>query len=232
MGVSRLEVAMATTEPTINDALASLLAETRSLWRAKEVVRSENTGVFLGAAKKPDILIVEPNVSPVVIETEVIPAVNVESDARERLGQRLKKTGTRVLSSLAVRMPERLRNEGGAALRCEITNANDFEICVYAGKGPTDYVRWPRSGWLRGGPLEISILAQSASVPPEIVDEAARTFAQGVSEAAGMLSNVAVQHPGSVKEICKHLRQEDSEQTCRMAMAILTNALLFEESVS
>lgn len=223
---------MATTEPTINDALASVLAETRSLWRPKGVVRSENTGVFGGAGKKPDILIVEPNVSPVVIETEVVPAASVESDARERLGQQLKTTGGPILSSLAIRMPERLRNEGGAALRCEITNANDFEICVYAGKGPTDYVRWPRSGWLRGGPVEISILAQSASVPPEIVDQAARTFAQGVSEAAGMLSDVVVQHPGSVQEICKHLRQEDSEQTRRMAMAILTNALLFEESVT
>lgn len=223
---------MATTEPTINDALASVLAETRSLWRAEGVVRSENTGVFRGAGKKPDILIVEPNVSPVVIETEVIPAVSVESDATQRLGQQLKTTGTRILSSLAIRMPERLRNQGGAALRHEITSSTDFEICVYAGKGPADYVRWPRSGWLRGGPVDISILAQSASVPPEIVDEAAGTFAQGVSEAAGMLSDVAVQHPGSVQEICKHLRQEDSEQTRRMAMAILTNALLFEESVA
>jgi hypothetical protein len=223
---------MTTTEPTINDALASVLAETRSLWRAKGVVRSENTAVFRGAGKKPDILIVEPNVSPVVIETEVIPAVSVESDAMERLGQRLKTTGGRILSSLAIRMPERLRNEGGAALGREITNTTDFEICVYAGKGPADCVRWPRSGWLRGGPVEISILAQSASVPPEIVDEAARTFAQGVSEAAGMLSDVAAQHPGTIQEICKHLRQEDSEQTRRMAMAILTNALLFEESVA
>jgi len=50
---------MATTEPTINDALAEVLAETRSSWRAKGVVRSENTGVLKGAGKKPDILVVE-----------------------------------------------------------------------------------------------------------------------------------------------------------------------------
>lgn len=47
-----------------------------------------------------------------------------------------------------------------------------------------------------------------------------------------MLSAIAVQHPGTIQQICKHLRQEDSEQTHRMAMAILTNALLFEESVA
>ena len=151
---------MATTEPTINDALASVLSETRSLWRAPGVVRSENTGVLVAAGKKPDILIVEPNVSPVVIETEVVPAANVETDARQRHGQRLKTTGAPILSSLAIRMPARLRNEAGSSLRAAIRHAMDFEICAYAGENPQDCTRWPRSGWLMGGPGDISILAQ------------------------------------------------------------------------
>ena len=32
------------------------------------------------AAKRPDILVTEPNVSPVVIETEVMPAINIEAE--------------------------------------------------------------------------------------------------------------------------------------------------------
>lgn len=72
---------MATTEHTINDALASVLGDTRRAWRETPIVRSENTGVLKGNAKRPDILIIEPNVSPVVIETEVEPAVTVEQDA-------------------------------------------------------------------------------------------------------------------------------------------------------
>ena len=72
---------MATTEHTINDALAAVLRETRRAWSASSVVSSENTGMLKGSSRRPDILIIEANVSPVVIETEVLPAVTVESEA-------------------------------------------------------------------------------------------------------------------------------------------------------
>jgi hypothetical protein len=39
-----------------------------------------------GSTKRPDILIAEPHVSPVIVETEIAPAVSVEADARQRLG--------------------------------------------------------------------------------------------------------------------------------------------------
>ena len=80
---------MATTEHTINDALAAVLMETRSLWRQIGVVKSENIDVLKGSGKKPDILITEPNVSPVIVETEILPANSVESDAKQRLGEHL-----------------------------------------------------------------------------------------------------------------------------------------------
>jgi hypothetical protein len=59
-----------TTEHTINDALAELLRQSRSLWRTEGIVTSETTGMLSGSSRRPDILIIEPNVSPVVIETE------------------------------------------------------------------------------------------------------------------------------------------------------------------
>jgi len=46
-----------------------------------------------------------PNVSSVVIETEVAPAISVERDAVNRLGQRLRQTGRPLLSAIAVRLP-------------------------------------------------------------------------------------------------------------------------------
>jgi hypothetical protein len=72
---------MATTEHTINDAIAELLRGTRRAWRDTDIVSSENTGQIKGNTARPDILISEPNVSPVVIETEVLPAVTVEAEA-------------------------------------------------------------------------------------------------------------------------------------------------------
>src|SRR6266480_1023334 len=108
---------MATTEHTINDALAELLRGTRRAWRDSDIVSSENTGQIKGSTARPDIIVVEPNVSPVVVETEILPAITVESEARDRLGAQLKMTGRTVLSSIALRLPLRLREKSGKALQ-------------------------------------------------------------------------------------------------------------------
>ena len=59
--------------------LAEVLRETRRTWQQSDVVRSENTGMLRGSNERPDILVTEPNVSPVVIETEILPAATVET---------------------------------------------------------------------------------------------------------------------------------------------------------
>ena len=133
---------MTTTEHTINDTLAEVLMETRSLWRFKDVVRSENIDVLKSSGKRPDILITEPNVSPVIVETEILPAISVESDAKQRLGEHLSPSGRRILSSLAVRLPVRLRDFSGQPLKDEIINSSDFEIALYTGESPEACTRW------------------------------------------------------------------------------------------
>ena len=128
--------AMATTEQTINDALAGLLMDTRSLWRYKGVVKSENVNVLKSRGKKPDILITEPNVSPVIVETEIMPATSVELDARQRLGEHLSPSAKRILSSVAIRLPTRLKNLSVQPLKDEILNASDFDMALYTGGNP------------------------------------------------------------------------------------------------
>ena len=223
---------MATTEHTINDTLAAVLMETRSLWRFKGIVRSENIDVLKSSGKRPDILVTEPNVSPVIVETEILPAISVESDTKQRLGDHLTPSYQRILSSLAVRLPVRLRDFSGQALKNEIINATDFEIALYTGESPESYTRWPRSGWVRGNATDLSILIQSASVPPAVVEEAANKLVDGVSEAAALLSDMTTSHPGAIQKICAELRQQDGEQTRRMATTILANALVFHESLA
>jgi len=225
---------MATTEHTINDALAEILIETRSLWRFKGVVRSENIDVLKSSGKRPDILITEPNVSPVIVETEILPAITVEADARQRLGEHLSPSGRRILSSLAVRLPVRLRDFSGQLLKNEILNASDFEIALYTGENPEACTRWPQHGWVRGNATDLSILIQSAAVPPAVIEEAANKLVEGVSEAAALLTDMAIAHPGAIRKISEELRQQDDErgQTRRMATTILANALVFHESLA
>jgi len=223
---------MATTEHTINDALAGVLMETRSLWRFKGVVRSENINVLKGSGKRPDILITETNVSPVIVETEILPAIYVESDARQRLGEHLSPSGRRILSSLAIRLPVRLRDFSGQSLKDKILNISDLEMALYTGENPESYVRWPQNGWVLGNVTDLSILIQSAAVPPAVVEEAAKKLVDGVSEAAALLEDMALAHPGAMKKICEELRQQEGEQTRRMATTILANALVFHESLA
>ena len=223
---------MTTTEHTINDALAAVLRTTRRAWSQLGIVSSENTGILKHEAKRPDILVTEPNVSPVVIETEVMPAATVEVEAISRLGEQIKSNGRAILSSVAVRLPSHLRTKSGTTLTTELVKADDLDVAIYTGDSPTKYSRWPQSGWIRASIADLSILTQSATVPPEVIDKAADHLVSGVSDAAGLLEDMAASHPGRIHNISEELRQEDGEQTRRMAATILANAFVFMESLA
>ena len=223
---------MATTEHTINDSLAGVLRGTRRAWQQSNVVRSENTRMLKGSNERPDILVIESTVSPVVIETEVSPARTVESDAISRLGKQMRGTGRTILSSIAVRLPERLRTKEGSFLQSELEDATDIEMALYTGSDPSAPTRWPRSGWMLGGVSNLSILVQYASVPPEVIEKAADQLVTGVSEAAGLLQEMLEEHPGAIHKIGEELRQADSDQTRRMAATILANAFVFQENLA
>ena len=223
---------MPITEHTINDALAEVLRTTRHLWTVPGVLRSENTGILTHASKRPDILVTEPNVSPVVIESEIMPAATVELDAVSRLGDEVKATGRPILSSIALRVPTRLRQKSGTGLASELRQIDDLELAFYTGNSPDSYSRWPHTGWVRATVGDLSILTQSATVPPEIIDRAANDLVAGVSDAAGLLHDIAKTHSGAVHSISQELKQEDGEQTRRMAATILANAFVFMEHLA
>jgi hypothetical protein len=220
---------MATTEHTINDALAEALRRTRHTWRDSKIISSENTGMLKGNHARPDILILEANVSPVVIETEVLPAVTVEPEARSRLGQHIKTTGRTILSAIALRLPQRLRDLQGKPLRHELAAAADIDMALFTGSSPSNCTRWPQSGWIPGSVADLSLLVQSSSVPPDVIDEAADYLVSGVTEAAGLLGEMTQNNAGAIHKISVELCQEDGEQTRRMAATILANAFMFHE---
>ena len=223
---------MPITEHTINDAIAGVLRETRRSWLDTKIVRSENTGMLKGSHERPDILVLEPNVSPVAVETEVLPAVTVEPEAISRLGKQIAKTGRTILSAVAVCLPLRLRDKFGKDLTADLRTASDIEMAMYTGSSPDDATRWPNSGWISGTIADLSILTQSATIPPNVIEMAADELVAGVSEAAAMLDEMSITHAGAMQKICAELRQADGEQTRRMATTILANAFMFQESLA
>ena len=224
---------MATTEHTINDAIAELLRKTRYAWRGESVVRSETTQLLAESrGLRPDIVIEEPFTAAVVIETEILPAQTVEEETLSRLGKGLRRFGSIVHSAIAVRLPRRLTQASGRKLRSEIANARDLEFALYTGENRRKVSRYPNSGWLSGGINDLSILAQSATISPEFVDQAANFFELGINQAAQHLNALAKTNPVAVQNIAAELHQQDSTQTRRMAMAILVNAFIFHENLA
>jgi hypothetical protein len=220
---------MGTTEHTINDTLAAVLRKTRHVWQDSRVVKSEQLGMLKESSARSDILVVEPNVSPVAIEIEVLPAISVESEAMSRLGKYFSGTGRIILSSVAVRLPAQMRTKEGISLLSELEKATDIEMALYIGSDSSKCSRWPHSGWIIGSVSDLSILVQSASIPPDIIDEAVNQLVDGVQSAAGLLNEMAQQHPGAIHKISQELCQEDGDQTRRMAATILANAFMFHE---
>lgn len=224
---------MATTEHTINDMIAELLRGTRWLWRGDGVVLSESTRLLAGSpGRKPDILVSEPHASPVVIETEVLPAISVEAEALARLREDLSGSGRTILSSIAVRLPQRFRAAQGRALTKQIESATDLEFALFSVKNDVEHTRLPENGWLSGNIFDLSLLVQAATIPPFLIDEAANLLEIGVNQAAGLLEEYSKSHPGSIQRIADELHQQDSIQTRRMATAILANAFMFHENLA
>lgn len=220
---------MATTEHTINDALAELLRGTRKAWRDEGVVLSENTRRLANSTERPDILVIEPQVSPVCVETEIEPATNVEKEAKSRLGKKLQGAGNPILASIALRLPSYLRDKQGDDIKTALANANDIEMVLFTGLNAK---RFPDDGWIMGNLATLSFLIQSASIPPEVIDEATDILAEGVTYASNHLEGAVKSHPGQIETLCNELHQENSPQTRRMAMTILANAFIFHESLA
>ncbi|MCX8505608.1 MAG: hypothetical protein ORN98_03215, partial [Alphaproteobacteria bacterium] len=222
---------MSTHEHTINDALAALLRTTRRAWEPIGAVCSETNGLIDGNATRPDMMVIEEGASPVVIENEIIPNTrNLEDETRARLGQTIKDKAGIILSAVAIRTPERMRSVDGLDLTKALRQADDFDMALFTGNNPHEnVVRWPESGWLSGGLLDLSLLVQGATVPPAVVEAAANKLELGIASAESIISDMAKKYKGTVVKISREMKQTDNVQTRRMAAAILVNAFIFHE---
>ncbi len=218
---------MATSEPEINIALAETLDALRANWR----VSGEQLGRTQGP-RRPDILAVAHGSAPVVIETEVAPAATVEADARARLGVALT-DGAIVNAAIAVRVPARFRELEGEALRSALRRTDAaLEYALLSGASGEQYDRFPDAGWLVGGATDLARLAYQASIPLRAIENAANRLQQGVTAASERLSETIRLRPDVGPWIAERVHQQDGPQTRRMAMAIVTNALVFHANLA
>ena len=221
------------TEIVINTELARAFAHRHPRWTADGAMTVESTGVLLGdPAAQPDIVISHPGGAPVSVETEVVPARSVEADARSRLGRYLEATDEVIENAVAVRMPESLR-DGRRSLAEGILGA-EFEYCLLGIQGgelePTTVARFPTAGWLKGGIDALTGFVELTALSERLIANGTIALERGVAAAARLLrQGDGVDY---LDKMARILKQEDGEQTTRMAMAIIANALMFHTAIA
>ena len=222
---------MALTEHTLNDELGNLLDRMRRRWR----VQAEPLGTIEGSAQRPDILITEDGALPVIIEHEISPARKVEQEARDRIGLRLRDSGRKVQVVIALRSPSSLTyGNAGAALRRRWLDCEELNYAMYRRLRGAEVERWPAAGWLGGTLRSLALFIQQAMRPGEEIDALADILERRIEQAADAF-NRAWPHDdaGARQMLAEHLRlEDDGVQTRRMAMAILANALIFQQSLA
>ena len=213
------------TEPNLNNALGNIL---RKMMHGTHL-RSENTQVIRdNPGLRPDILIAAPGRSPVVIETEYDPALNVEAEARERLGLSIIDHPRPIEAAIALRYPVDL--SGVDDLQRALSDAR-LSYCVFT-DDPREPERFPESGWLHGSVSDLADLIRLVSVPQKAVDAAADALERGIDRVAAVLDELDDTHPGITTETARLLGMVNVPQTRRMACAIIANALIFHERIA
>ena len=216
------------TETTVNAALAEALRYKHPLWR--DAIGAEQSGVFKeNRALRPDIVVFAQNAQPVVVETEFAPAATVEQDAAGRLGL-TPTAGQRIEQVLAVRMPAELRR-GQADLAARIAKSQ-FGYCVLSGESSAPN-RWPAEGWFTGGLNDIARCMEHALASTRLIEEGMTILEQGVRGATAAVEEHA--REGGIYlpiRLGETLSQQPGRQTTRMAMTIIGNALLFQDTIA
>ncbi len=211
-----------TTEKAFNIVLSSALRNKHPLW--KENLSAEQTRVIQGSpGQQPDIVLSLDHCSPVVVETEFMPASTVQDDAKSRLGKKLSRNNYPIEHCMALRIPQHLRLTPQSALEDSI-ECSSFEYSVYSVSETNKSVRWPRKGWLTGTINDVANCIENISLTESLVTRSTKILEDGVSQAASILATTEEKIQQDLGEL---LRQSPGTQTNRMASAIIANAMIF-----
>ena len=179
------------------------------------------------------ILIRHPGGAPVIAAVEVH-ADAAEARARHALRAAVEDAGAYadVEQAIALVVPDELRSDQ-SALAERIGDA-PFAFCLISRhEDEREATRWPARGWLRGDAAAIADLIERAAVSERMIARGLEVLENSVRDATGTL-RAQLDRPGTsaLGEIAEVLRQEDGEQTTRMAVTIIANALTVHDGVA
>ena len=179
------------------------------------------------------ILIRHPGGAPVIAAVDV-DADAAEASARQALRAAVEDAGAHgaVEQAIAIVVPDELRTDQ-SALAERIGDA-PFAFCLISRhEDEREATRWPARGWLRGNATVIADLIERAAVSERMIARGLEVLENSVRNATETL-RAQLDRPGGVAlgQIAEVLRQEDGEQTTRMAVTIIANALTVHDGVA
>ena len=195
-------------ESIINDTLARFLRERCSLSAVAETLQD---------GRRPDI-IVRLSEGPVILETELEPALTVEADALSRLGMEI--DNRRVQNVFAVTVPGRLRSTSQQYLYERMAGATlvwqEWRIDGTAG---------PK---LSGTAIELGNVVQRTTPPAGDLDEAVDVLDEGARRAGSRLYS----SPGTLGRVSRIFGVDPSDEAANMAALVIINAMVFQERLA
>ena len=195
-------------ESVINDTLARFLRERCSLSAVAETMHD---------GRRPDIIVRLPE-GPVILETELEPALTVEADALSRLGMEI--DGRRVQNVFAVTIPGRLRSTSQQHLYERMAGATLVwqEWRIDGTSGPK----------LSGTGMELGNAVERTSPPAGDLDEAVDALDEGARRAGSRLYS----SPGTLGRVSKIFGADPGDEAANMAALVIINAMVFQERLA
>ncbi len=195
-------------ESIINDTLARFFRDRCGLSAVAETLHD---------GRRPDIIVRLP-AGPVILETELEPALTVEADALSRLGMEI--DGQRVQSVFAVTVPGRLRSASQSHLYQRMAGATLAwqEWRVDGTSGPK----------LSGTAIEFGTAVQRTSPPSGDLDEAVDALDEGARRAGSRLYS----SPGTLGRVSRIFGTDPSDEAANIAALVIINAMVFQERLA
>ena len=217
-------------ESALNAQLAEVLKGLHPRWAEGHLLVEANHVFVDNPRLRPDMLVQVPLAQTIVLETEFEPASNVEQEARDRLG--LTPTGSKepVDHAFALCIPRSLQ-ENQHDLHHRIRQA-DFRYCVL-NRSELFPARWPDTGWLRGTIYDVARCMEQVMVSQQIVDKSLEILEEAIRAATCQVTGATQMGFVDIERyLGEVLNQEAGEQTTRMAMTIIANAILFHATIA
>lgn len=214
-------------EQSVNVILGSIIRAKNARW--KNAIETEKSRMIVDSpGKRPDIVISHPGGLPVVIESEFTPARTVDADAKVRLGNTLAKDGKRIQQTIALCVPGYLATEHESQINERLKSAK-FKYCMFIEQTGIDNapLRWPETGWIEGNIDDFVGFIEQTALSESVIAHGMAKLELGISQATNLVRIDDTQNLSTNEKISNLLNQKDSEQTTRMAMAIIANAISF-----